>query len=131
MPMPPTHNRRSTKPTEPIPWDEGPERDKIRKGICGARAAKGGLCHRSPGQGTDHPGVGRCNFHGGNSQTGKVAAGVVIGQGMMLDGKQIMGTAIEIAPAEALAQCVYIAAGEVAYCTMRIAQLDEEDVVVR
>lgn len=130
--MAPTkHSGRRGRPADQPLLEGAPEPDHPRKGICGARRASGGLCQRKPGSGTDHPGVGRCAIHGGLAPTGKKAAGVIIGQGMILDGKKIMGVPIEISPAEALAQCVYIAAGEVAYCTMRIEQLHEEEVVQR
>ncbi len=42
--------------------------------ICGAHAKQrpdGGLCMARAGWKTDHPGVGRCKFHGGNNQTAK------------------------------------------------------------
>lgn len=60
-----------------------------------------------------------------------MSAGVTIARGMMLDGEPVMGRAIEIGAAEALARCVWIAAGEVAYCTAKIAELSEEEVLQR
>ena len=62
---------------------------------------------------------------------GTRAAGVVIGAGMILDGKPIMGSPIEVTPAEALQHCVRIAAGEVAYCTLKVNQLTEKQVLSR
>lgn len=36
--------------------------------ICGAKArSHGGICQNPAGAGTDHPGEGRCKFHGGNA----------------------------------------------------------------
>lgn len=36
------------------------------KEICGAQKRSGeGMCHQPAGWGTDHPGKGRCKFHGG------------------------------------------------------------------
>ena len=32
---------------------------------CGAKTRKGGVCKNKAGKGTDHPGEGRCKFHGG------------------------------------------------------------------
>jgi len=44
---------------------------------CGAQRTdqpKGVLCRRGKGQGTDHPGVGKCSRHGGATQSHKDAA---------------------------------------------------------
>lgn len=35
--------------------------------LCGAKKKNGELCRAYAGQGTDHPGVGRCKFHLGNA----------------------------------------------------------------
>ena len=40
------------------------------RGICGARTRKGTPCRRPAGWGTDHPGVGRCKYHGGATPRG-------------------------------------------------------------
>lgn len=42
-----------------------------RHELCGARKKSGGTCRLFAGQGTDHPGYGRCRLHGGNTPNGK------------------------------------------------------------
>jgi hypothetical protein len=83
------------------------------------------MCKRPAGYGTDHPGVGRCKQHGGNSPSGIKSAAVIIGEGSILTGKTVMGIPVEMDPADALTKCIAIAAGEVAYCTAQIMQLNE------
>lgn len=42
--------------------------------MCGAKNRNGGRCGLGRGFGTEHPGSGRCKFHGGNSPNGKAYA---------------------------------------------------------
>lgn len=56
------------RPYPEDPWQEHP-------GLCNARKTSAeGLCRRSAGQGTDHPGFGNCSKHGGSTPNGKVHA---------------------------------------------------------
>lgn len=41
---------------------------------CGAKTREGGECKLKAGQGTEHPGYGRCKYHGGNTPAHKAAA---------------------------------------------------------
>lgn len=122
-----------------------PARDAIRRrkrepatrGICGASKAGGGLCQMDPGQGTDHPGAGRCLHHGGLLPGGKMAAGVTIhdhlarGDVGVLTTAPVYGTPEKIAPADALLWCVAITAGEVRYLSQKVAELTEDEVLGR
>jgi hypothetical protein len=45
--------------------------------------------------------------------------------------RKVMGPGIEIDPMDALLWCVKICAGEVAYCTWKIEQLDEEEAIIK
>lgn len=126
MPFPPSRKvggrRRSTK-------------ERVRA-ICGAaKRGRDSVCMRPPGWGTDHPGVGRCVDHSGNSKTElkkalKVASTQVGGDMLLWDGPP-MGHAVEVEPIDALLWCVHVAAGEVQYLTFRISQLTHDDVVGR
>ncbi len=84
--------------------------------LCGSKKKQGsGTCKREAGWGTNHPGTGLCKIHGGSSPGGQLHAA-----------KQevaIMGREVDISPGEGLLLCVRIAAGEVGYCTQRIADL--------
>jgi hypothetical protein len=42
--------------------------------LCGAKKKNGKLCRAFAGQGTDHPGTGRCRFHLGNTTTHMASA---------------------------------------------------------
>jgi hypothetical protein len=99
------------------------------RAICGAVRKGKGLCRRRAGEGTDHPGVGRCATHGGNSPAGIKAAAVIVGEGSILSGKTVMGVPVEMDPADALCKCVALAAGEVAYCTAKVQALDHADMI--
>lgn len=105
------------------------------RAICGAPTRTGTLCQRTPGAGTDHIGVGRCDKHGGNTPDGIKDTAVQIATHLrtsaLLDDMPVMGMPVQMDPAEALSQCIAIAAGEVAYFTHRIRTLTHDDVVVR
>lgn len=81
-----------------------------------------GECHRIAGWGTDHPGYGRCKNHGGSAPNGRLKA---YKEMAMEESKRIMGPMIDIEPHDALLLCVKIAAGEVAYTTMQVENLEE------
>lgn len=85
-------------------------------GKCGAKTRSGGKCGRPKGWGTEHPGVGHCKFHGGSTPAGEKHAAKQTAT--------IMGDALDMEPHEALLSCVRITAGEVAYCSAEIAELD-------
>lgn len=97
--------------------------------ICGASKGPGkGLCQRQPGWGTDHLGAGKCKLHGGSTATGRksaaVAAGVAVGNELGV----IMGSPLDVEPHEALLSCVQITAGEVAYMTTKVRELQSPTV---
>lgn len=93
------------------------------------------MCKRTPGSGTDHRGVGRCDKHGGNEPDQIIEAGVTIsrglGEGYILNDSPVMGLPIDVDPTDALMWCVKVAAGEVAYFTQRVQQLNHDDVIVK
>lgn len=71
------------------------------------------------GAGTAHLGVGQCKHHGGSTESGNKHAAKQMAV--------VMGAEVDIEPHEALMLCVRIAAGEVAYCTRKIAELTHEE----
>lgn len=105
-----------------------------QKPICGGvtrQQAKytpaGAPCERPAGWGTEHPGIGRCKFHGGATKNATKQAALTEAVNYVLD---IMGPAIDVDPMEALIWCVRIAAGEVAYATRRISELEDDEALV-
>lgn len=94
--------------------------------ICGA-IRKGKVCWNPAGKNTDHYGYGICAFHGGNMRPLQQSAAK---EEAMVTVRRIMGPAIEIEPMEALLMCVKIAAGEVAYATWKIDQIQDDEVLI-
>lgn len=72
------HGRSTKKQATDIPMDDPPLRQPAQRGttrkereklpICSAKTSNGKLCQNPAGKGTDHPGEGRCKFHGGTTQ---------------------------------------------------------------
>ncbi len=89
--------------------------------LCGAKKKNGDLCRAFSGQGTDHPGVGRCKFHLGNSRTHSVNAVVQETQRRMVK----LGMPIEVHPHEALLSMLYLASGHVAWLREEVAGTDD------
>lgn len=127
----PIRDRASKRAPFTQPLHEVPPQSGKRRGICGARKGDGTLCRSLAGAGTVHIGIGRCRTHGGNTQAGIRAAAVVIGEGSLIPDRPVMGQPLVMEPVAALTWCVQIAAGELAYCNWRVAQLTEEDAVAR
>lgn len=79
---------------------------------------RGELCDRYAGTNTEHPGVGRCRQHGGNTPNG------------LREGAWAMAhafaRALDCTPWEGLLQAVRIAAGRVAFCEMKLSQVTED-----
>lgn len=85
---------------------------------CGAKKRDGNKCRLSAGQGTNHPGIGRCRFHGGNAPAGRKNAA-----------KQqaiLLGAPKEINPIDAIVWCIKMTAGEIDFYTEQMAKLEEE-----
>ena len=69
------HGRSTKSKTGDILMDDAPPRQPGRQGttrkereklpVCGAKGRSGKPCQNPAGKGTDHPGEGRCKFHGG------------------------------------------------------------------
>lgn len=92
--------------------------------VCGAKNRQGKPCTRPAGWGTDHNGVGRCKHHGGATPGAQVSGMVELARRQGL----VMGIPLDVAPHEALLECIRIAAGEVQYASERIAELDPDEV---
>jgi hypothetical protein len=92
---------------------------------CGARTRKGTQCTRQPGWGTQHLGVGRCRYHGGSEPHAQVNGMVELARRE----QQVMGRPLSIEPQEAILECIRIAAGEVAYASERISELEAAEAV--
>lgn len=85
---------------------------------CGAEKRKGGKCTLPAGWGTIHPGAGTCRLHAGSTNQANVKGLVQLARR-----DAIMGP-LSIEPQDAILECIRISAGEVAYASERIADLD-------
>ncbi len=92
---------------------------------CAAKTRKGSPCQQPAGWGTQHVGVGRCKLHGGAEPHAQVNGMVQLARRE----QQVMGMPLAIEPQDAILECIRIAAGEVAYASERIAELDLVDAV--
>lgn len=90
---------------------------------CGANTQKGTPCSNRKGARTSHKGEGRCWKHGGASPQAEFAGQLVIARREA----QVMGLPLDIDPIEAMLQLIKIAAGEVRYCSERVAELEDKD----
>src|SRR5262249_51693498 len=81
----------------------------------------GGTCRAFAGQGTPHPGIGRCKFHGGLTPTHLTSAAGKEAQRRM--GK--LGAPVDVEPPEALLAVLRLSSGHVARLREEVAELDD------
>jgi hypothetical protein len=92
---------------------------------CGKKTRKGGQCGKPAGWGTSHHGEGPCKLHGGRTAQAEVAGLVELARRE----RQVMGQPLSIEPQDAILECIRISAGEVAYASERIGELEVADAV--
>lgn len=78
------------------------------------------------GWGTDHVGFGQCKFHGGRLPGNRVAAAKKE-IAKVTDGAVFMGKPLDMGPEETMLACVKVAAGHLAYATMKVAEVPEDE----
>lgn len=118
--MPKTaYGRMKERERKKKPTKRGNARSAEVKGRCGAKKRKGGLCGLPKGYGTEHSGIGRCRFHGGNTTAHNANAAK--------QRAQMMGAPIDMNPLDALIWCIRITAGEVQFCTEMMESLEKEE----
>jgi hypothetical protein len=89
-------------------------------GKCNAQKKNGdGKCQLPAGYGTDHPQIGRCRYHSGNTPSGNKHA--------IVERARLMGAPIDMNPVEAIIWSIRITAGEVKWLSEQIAALDKKD----
>jgi hypothetical protein len=93
---------------------------------CGADRRHGaGPCKRGAGAGTDHPGAGKCSWHGGCAPSGRAAAM----EEQARKAVETYGLPRDISPTDALLEEVRYSAGHVAWLRARVAELEAADLV--
>ena len=85
--------------------------------LCGARKKTGDTCRAFAGQGTSHPGVGRCKYHGGSTPTHVAGAAAQEAQTRMV----ALGAPVDVEPAEALLGVLRLSSGHVAWLREEVA----------
>lgn len=98
---------------------------RSKNALCGAMTKRGVRCRAFAGQGTDHPGVGSCKFHGGSTRNGKKRA-------LALEAKQrmvAMSVPVEDAqPHAILLHELTVSAGHVGWLREEIATLKPREI---
>jgi hypothetical protein len=95
--------------------------------LCGAKKRNGDACRAFAGQGTEHPGTGRCKFHGGCTPShDKRAIALNLKRQMVMLGEPVEGvTAID-----ALLSELYASTGHVAWLRQQISAMSEADLAM-
>jgi hypothetical protein len=82
--------------------------------LCGAKKKSGELCRAFAGQGTEHPGVGRCRFHLGNTKAHRKHA-VKLKAEQEVQRARTFGQKIPVEPTEAMLSVLHLSAGQLAW----------------
>jgi hypothetical protein len=90
--------------------------------LCGARRKNGESCRAFAGQGTNHPGVGRCKFHLGNTQSHELNAVKQEARRSMVE----FGKPLDVEPAEALLGVLHLSAGHLNWVREELAAMDDK-----
>ena len=115
-------DERRRKAYEP---DEAPG-EHVAADACGAMTQAGTACKRPAGWGTKTPGTGYCRWHAAEGGNRPIRAEIVrtAQGGTVIADRPIMGLPIKITPEQAMMRAVWMLAGEVAYMSEKIAELD-------
>jgi len=93
---------------------------------CGSRKKQSeGTCRNAAGYKTDHPGVGKCHLHGGSMRNHKIAAT----RELAAKAVATYGLPREIDPSTALLEEVHRTAGHVDWLRVKVAELEDKDLV--
>lgn len=100
--------------------------DQPDRTLCGAKTRAGGTCTKRAGEGTGHPGEGRCKHHAGSTPSHELKGAVILARREA----QVMGVPLhDVDPHEAILECIRIAAGEVQYASSQIWALEDHEAV--
>lgn len=96
------------------------QRDK--HALCGARRKNGQKCRKFAGEGTSHPGVGRCKYHLGNAKNHRINAIKLEAQKRALE----FGGAIDIDASEALLTVLHLSYGHLQFIRAELTAIADE-----
>lgn len=97
------------------------EQKQPKQKFCNAKKSNGKRCGQPRGWGTNHFGTGRCKLHGGATGDGQVAAAK--------EEARHMATLMRVSPGQALAGVLHLSAGQLAWVTLKVGELDEEEIM--
>jgi len=83
--------------------------------LCGAKKKNGEKCRAFAGQGTNHPGVGYCKFHLGNTEQMNKHAVKLKAEQEVAKARTKFGEKIPVEPTEALLSVLHLSAGQLAW----------------
>jgi hypothetical protein len=92
------------------------------RALCGAKKKNGDTCRAFAGQGTDHPGVGRCKFHLGNTKNMRKHAVKLKAEEEVTRARGQFGAKIPVEPTEALLSVLHLSAGQLAWLHDELAE---------
>ena len=117
------HTKRTKALARGAEMEAQKRRDDATVNLCGAQRHDGEFCAQRAGWGTEHPGTGRCRWHGGQLRSGLAAAAREEMRGM--------ATPSNVSPGQALGGVLRLAAGQLVYASAQVARLREDDLFER
>lgn len=93
-----------------------------RHALCGARKKNGDPCRKFAGEGTNHPGVGRCRFHLGNSKNHEQHAIRIEAQRRLVE----FGQPVAVEPTEALLAVLHLSTGHLSWVRDELAGMEDK-----
>jgi hypothetical protein len=90
--------------------------------LCGAKKKNGDSCRAFAGQGTEHPGVGRCKYHLGGTKTHRTHAVRQEAQRRSIE----FGQSLPVEPTEALLGVLHLSAGHLSWVREELAATDDK-----
>jgi hypothetical protein len=98
-----------------------------RHALCGARRKSGEPCRKFAGEGTNHPGVGRCKYHLGNTKDHQKHAVKTEAQRRLL----AIGEPLTVNPIDALLWTVNLSAGHLEFIRRELASYNDAETFER
>jgi len=117
------HTKRKKALARKVAMEAQKRRDDATVNLCGAQRHDGEFCAQRAGWGTEHPGTGRCRWHGGQLRSGLAAAAREEMRGM--------ATPSNVSPGQALGGVLRLAAGQLVYASTQVARLRDDDLFER
>jgi hypothetical protein len=93
--------------------------------LCGAKKKNGDPCRKFAGEGTTHPGIGRCKYHLGNAINHKKHAAKIEAKKLAVDWVTEFGEAVDVDPADALLSVLQISYGHMMFLKSQLVSAEK------